>query len=227
MLRGLGDSQGAVTGVQIGGTVAGTVVPAVLASQAASTAAATGSAAAILGMAPALAVPVIGAAIAGVAMAVTYFIKHSGCGITCVETSQWANEAEPYLRQNIDAYFKLPTPRSQSQQQAALNVFDTIFARLQQLCGQAGTGNAGVRCISDRQSGACKWNATADSPWPGGPAQGSCWNWFNAYRDPIAADSVVSDAAASVSSVSSAFSSSSSLLPLALIGGLLIAAVIL
>jgi hypothetical protein len=165
-----------------------------------------------------------------VVTAVAYFIKNSGCGQTCVQTSAWANQAEPLLRQNIDAYFKLPAPRTQSQQTAALNVYDTIWARLGQLCGQPDMGNAGVRCVTDRQAGACKWRQTADSPWPGGPQVGACWNWFAAYRDPIASDQVVSDTAAVGSTVASILgggSDSGSLLPLALIGGLILAGVLL
>jgi hypothetical protein len=234
--RGLGDANTAAQGVQLGAGLATPVITGVLASSAASTAAATGSTAAILGMAPALAVPIIGAALVGVATVVALLIKNSGCGITCVETSQWANQAEPYLKQNADAYFALPSPRTRSQQTAALNVFDTVWARLQQLCGQPGTGNAGARCISDRQSGSCKWKATGTPPWPGSPAVGSCWNWFNAYRDPIANDTGVVDDSVAASNVAtgavtSVLSSvgvnlpSGSALPLLLLGGLVLLAV--
>jgi hypothetical protein len=164
----------------------------------------------ILGVSLTVAVPIIGAAIAGVTLLVTDLIKNSGCGQTCIETSSWANQAEPLLRQNIAAYFSIAAPRSQSQQNAALANFDATWAALVNLCGNPSTGNAGKRCISDRQSGACTWKATADSPWPGGPAQGVCWNWFNAYRDPIANDpNVVADSASSV--VSGAVSELSSL----------------
>jgi hypothetical protein len=151
-----------------------------------------------------LAVPVIGAALAGVTLLVTKLIQNSGCGITCVETSQWANQAEPLLKQNAQAYFALPAPRSQSAQAAALTNFDQIWATLEQQCSQPGTGNAGKRCISDRQSGACTWKQTGTSPWPGGPPLGACWNWFNAYRDPIANDpNVVPDSQAALATASS------------------------
>jgi len=190
----------------------------------------------ILGMAPALAVPVIGAAIAAVATIAEILIKNSGCGITCVETSQWANQAEPVLAKNVLAYFSNPAPRTQSQQTAALNIFDTTWARLQQVCGQPGTGDAGVRCITDRQAGACKWKQTATSPLlsiPGEPQPGECWNWDSGYRAPIANDQVVPDDVAaaasaaaaggaissSISSDLSAVTSSSWFVPAALIGG--------
>jgi len=143
---------------------------------------------------PASAVPIVGPIIAGVALAVGLIIKNSGCGITCVETSQLANQAAVLLGQNIAGYFALPAPRTEIQQAAALANFDAVWAQLRNVCGQAGTGNAGVRCISDRQSGACTWKQTADKvpPW-GTPAAGECWNWFNGYRDPIADDAVVPD----------------------------------
>jgi hypothetical protein len=156
-----------------------------------------------------------------------------GCGQTCVETSQWADQAGAQLDQLMAAYFSSPV-RNQSTQTAALAAFDAIWAKLQQLCGQAGTGQAGVNCIADRQRGACKWQALPPA-WPGEPATGSCWNWFNAYRDPIANDTEVvpdssidmSSAASSVSgSIESLFGGSgSSVVPILLIGALLVWAV--
>lgn len=163
-------------------------------------AAATGATAAgILGVSTEAAIPIVGAAIVGVTILAALLIKNSGCGQTCIETSGWANQAEPLLQKNIAAYFSIAAPRSQSQQNAALANFDAIWATLYNMCSNTSTGDAGKRCISDRQAGACKWNATADSPWPGGPAAGACWNWFNAYRDPIASDpNVVADSVSSV-----------------------------
>ena len=102
-------------------------------------AAAPAVAAAILGMAPAaIAIPLVGAAFAGVLMGVEA-ILHSGCGQTCVVTSQWANQAERLLRQNCDTYFA-QSPRTTSDQQSALNVFDADWAGLVQRCSQAGLG---------------------------------------------------------------------------------------
>jgi len=197
---GMGDAVSTAQGVQVAGSVSAPVISGAFAASAASSLAAGGSGL-ILGMAPALAVPIVGAAIVGITILATVLIKNSGCGQTCIETSGWANQAEPLLRQNIAAYFSVPAPRSQSQRNASLANFDAIWARLSEMCGDPKTGNAGKRCISDRQSGACKWNATADSPWPGGPPAGSCWNWFNAYRDPIANDpNVVADSASSLMS---------------------------
>lgn len=155
----------------------------------------------------------------------------SGCGQKCVLSTSYANKAETTFRQNCDTYFGLASPRTVSQQEAALTIFDAIWLDLTQQCGQASLGDPGKRCISDRQSGACKWKQTADSPWPGGPKVGECWNWFNAYRDPIANDPVVADTVASTASsaVSTLASdlgiSSTSLVPLLLVAGLVVLAV--
>jgi hypothetical protein len=164
----------------------------------------TSIAAMIPNLLAASAVPVIGAAIAAATIIITQIIKNSGCGQTCIETSQWANQAEKALEQNIQAYFSNST-RYASQQALALANFDAVWAQLVATCGQPGTGNAGVRCISDRQAGACTWKQTSSSPllaYPGEPQPGECWNWFSGYRDPIANDpSVQPDPPLSASSV--------------------------
>lgn len=228
--RGFGDTAQDTQLVQAGAAIGAPVAGALAASSAAASAAAGGTGL-ILGMAPALAVPIIGAAIAGVAILATVLIKNSGCGQTCIETSSWANQAEPILAQNIQAYFSNPAPRTQAQQAAALQTFDSIWARLVQMCSDPSTGNAGKRCISDRQAGACTWKQTSSSPllqYPGQPQPGACWNWFSGYRDGIASDQVVPDSAGSAlssaaGSVGSALSSAAGSLnisPLLLIIGL-------
>lgn len=227
-LSGFGDAASAAQQVQIGGSMAAGTATAILGSL-------TAGGAPALGFITAAAVPVIGAALVAATLLVTYLVKNSGCGVTCVETSSWANQAGAALDQVIAAYFALPAPRTRAQQAVALANFDLIWQQLQTACGQPGTGNAGVRCISDRQAGACKWKALPPK-WPGEPATGACWNWFNAYRDPIANDPVVPDPpdplAAAASSVSGTLDSlfgagagSTSLLPILLIGGLALWAV--
>lgn len=166
------------------------------------------------GLISAAAIPFIGPAVAAITLGIGMLVKNSGCGITCVQTSHWANQAEPLLEQNLAAYFAVPPPRAQSLQQTALNNFDSIWNTLKSQCGQPGTGNAGVRCISDRQAGACTWKQTTDSPllgYPGEPQPGECWNWFSGYRDPIAHDTeVVPDAQLLASSASNAADSAAS-----------------
>ncbi len=222
--RGMGSGQTAAQGVQIGSSVATPVITGILGAHAASVAAATGAPALILGMAPAIAIPIIGAAMVGVTIAVTLLIKNSGCGQTCVITSQWANEAQSALKANIDAYFALPVPRTKAQQGVGLANFDAVWAALVAQCGQAAVGDAGKRCISDRERGACKWRATENSQWPGGLQLGQCFNWFSAFRDPIANDSQVEG-----DSLASLFSpgEGSVLFPLALIAGLVLLGVAL
>jgi hypothetical protein len=150
----------------------------------------------------------------------------SGCGQKCVLSTAYANRAETLFRQNCDAYFGIPAPRTVTQQKEALTIFDAIWLDLEQQCGVASLGDPGKRCITDRQAGACEWKQTADSPWPGGPGVGECWNWFNAYRDPIANDPVVPDTVASsvssaaVSLESALGVSSSSIVPILLVAAL-------
>jgi hypothetical protein len=159
------------------------------------------------------AVPFIGPALAVATMVIGALIKNSGCGQTCIQTSQWANQAADALQKNLDAYMATPTPRPASAQALALQNFDNIWGQLVKMCADPQWGDAGKACISDRQQGACKWKNN-----------GVCWNWFTGYRDPIANDSNVAPDHLIPSSVLDAIASggSSSLLPLALIAGLVI-----
>ena len=208
-LRGLGQPTASATSTagtvgKVLGASAPIITTAVAASAAASLAA--GGTGLILGMTAALAVPVIGAALALVTVLVTALIQNSGCGETCIETSQWANQAEPLLLQNINAYFALPAPRTVSQQNAALANFIAIWTTLENQCSQPGLGTAGQDCISDRQAGACKWKQSATSsllayvPY-GEPDVDECWNWWSGYHDPIANDQTVADSPAAVAQV--------------------------
>lgn len=178
---GLGQSSTADTAVKVGSQAAASVLslPTVLGNTVGT----------MLGVGATAAIPIIGAAVAAVSLGIEA-ILHSGCGQTCVVTSQWANQAEPHLQQNISAYFAINPPRPRSVQQIALANFDAVWNTLVQQCNQPGLGDAGQNCINDRQSGACKWHATSQT-YPGSPAVGACWNWFNGYRDPIANDTQV------------------------------------
>lgn len=145
-----------------------------------------------------LVIPIVGAGILAVTTIVAA-ILNSGCGQSCIVTSNWANQAEQALIQNIQAYFALPAPRSQTAQAVALANFDNTWNYLVKECGQPGLSTAGMDCISDRQRGACKWNQTSSSPllqYPNEPQPGQCWNWFTGYRDPIAMDPAVPDSLA-------------------------------
>lgn len=184
-------------------------------------------------------IPVAGPFIqAAASVAVAIETMFSGCGQTCVETSQAANQVGALLSQNLSNYLSQPVHYA-SIQSAALTVFDQAWAQLQQTCGNPQFGAAGQRCISDRQAGACTWKSStygwvqgSDGSWKyvqSGPAGsgGQCWNWFSGYRDPIANDpTVVPDpvaggttgaGGASISGAA-ASSSGSSLIPLLLLG---------
>jgi hypothetical protein len=150
------------------------------------------------------AIPVAGLISSGLSIVDTAIklILNSGCGVTCVETSDWANEAEQLLVQNIQTYFAIPPPRSQADQQQAIANFNAIWQQLQTNCGQSGTGTAGIKCISDREAGACTWKQTTTSPLlsiPGEPQPGACWNWFSGYLYPIQNDPDVAVASSDVS----------------------------
>jgi hypothetical protein len=136
----------------------------------------------------------IGVAVSGVIAGLAPLIAGviNGCGESCEVTTQWANQAESALQQNIAAYFSLPVPRSTVDQQAALDNFTAIWNALVNNCNQPSLGSAGQRCITDRQAGACTWRQTTTPPW-GSPAANQCWNWWNGYHDPIENDPDVTD----------------------------------
>ena len=169
----------------------------------AGTAAATaGSIVAMLGPSLALAGP-IGAAVAGLAaIAAGIASKFQGCGQTCIQATNIVNQVEPLLTQNVDHYLSQPI-HYQSVQRAALLVFDQTWQAVLQACGQPALREAGQRCITDRQSGACHyktspsgWQRDASGGWQfiraGANESGdTCWNWFVGYRSPIADDPTV------------------------------------
>lgn len=236
--RGLGDAVSASRTVQIGGSVAASGAVAAMGTIAAHLAVTGGT---VLGLTSATltaAIPIVGAGLAAATMLVQYLVANSGCGQTCIVTSQWANQAAAALQKVMDGYFALPSPRTQTQKALAVASFNDIWNQLVQTCGQPGTGDAGVRCITDRQAGACKWKQAYAPVYPGQPEIGECWNWFSGYLRPIEQDPVVPDptpaevltsAASSVSQdLASVFGGGGlgvNVLPLVVIGGLVLLAV--
>jgi hypothetical protein len=172
-LAGLGRIGDAQLGQQIGtyGSVAGSLTTGALALAHASSL-----------------VPIVGPIIAGVSVILSVVIANSGCGQTCVISTDIVNKLEPELKKNVDGYLALPSPRPRAAQVLALANFDAAWNWLQSstACGAPQLGDAGKRCISDRASGSCVWHDN-----------GKCWNWFVGYRDPIANDPTVTDTAAS------------------------------
>jgi hypothetical protein len=184
----------------------------------------------------------IGAALTGI---ITRMAQ--GCGQTCIDASNYVNEAEPYFVQNVATYTGSPV-RTQSMQRQALANFDNAFTALVQKCQQIG-GAGGTNCVKDRTSGACKWHAT---PWTWTPSSdgtytytpagsngsgSQCWNWVYGYRDCIAADpglvadSVVSSTGSASGLVSTDVSGNTTIAGIpaeyVLIGALLVGAVLL
>ena len=221
--------------IQAAGSVGAGVATAAVGSLASSLAASGGTVLGLTAGTLSAAVPFIGPALMAATLLIQHLIANSGCGQTCIETSQWANQAAAALQQVLDGYFALPAPRTQTQQALAIANFQSIWQQLVQMCSDPSTGDAGKRCISDRQQGACTWKQKYAPVYAGEPNIGDCWNWFNGYLQPIQQDPVVADptAAQVVSSGASDVIGSlesglgSNLVPLLLIGGLVAAAVAL
>ena len=144
----------------------------------------------------------VGAAVAGlVAVGTLLASVFKGCGQTCVEASDIANQVGSALQQNLQQYLSSPV-HYQSLQTAALNNFQTAWTALTQACGAASLASAGQNCISERQQGACSYKTTpggwqqTGGTWtyvyPGANHSGStCWNYFVGFHDPIANDPTV------------------------------------
>lgn len=145
--------------------------------------AAAGSAA--VGITPLLtsaawAVPVVGAAVAGVTLAVQLFMSRKGPRQK-QEATLYANQIEALMQENLAAFLGEPTAANRT---VALGNFDRLWARLREQCGQAALGDAGRRCISER-------------------ASGGIYDWRRAYREPIASAALMAPPPASESVFSS------------------------
>lgn len=220
--RGLGDSPS--FGQQLGtGLTSGTLLG-VSTGISTGSAIAGGAAAALAAIAPFTgpAAPFLAAAAALIGPIAKLF---HGCGQTCVQATQYADQAGAALEQLLHQYFTQPV-RYRSSQVAALAYIDQVFGYVQTSCGNPALGQAGQNCISQRLNpSACHWTASAPaftknadgsySFTPAGRAgSGSwCFNWVTGYRDPVATDpGVVEDPPSQV--VGSALSSVASALGL-------------
>jgi hypothetical protein len=177
----------------------------------------------------------VGAAIAGL-VAAAYAIANlfGGCGETCVEATNLANQAASIIDQAYTQYMNAPVHYA-SMQTAYLQLFDGTWSALVKACSNPALGAAGQRCISDRQAGSCAyktspggWKQSSDGSWayiePGLNGSGSaCWNSFIGRRDPVANDPTVVPDPGGVSSLLSSVTGGGSIMgvpaPLA-IGGL-------
>jgi hypothetical protein len=184
-VRGLG-ALGA-TGTQVAGSVTGTA------------ATVAGSNAGAIAGALGLAVPVVGIAIAGIAMAVTTWLNRMGPKQKRW-TTQIADDATAQLKQIKEIYFA--TPYNPANQAAALQATDQMLQAIQDGCGQTQMGEPGQRCISERlvRGGSAPWCPT-----------GTGCDYFTVYRDPIANDPRAGEWVAQQSSGSPAAGSPDSL----------------
>jgi hypothetical protein len=126
-------------------------------------------------------IPQIAAGVLAVGAAIQNFFFHPDCNK--IATTAIVNQAEVFLKQNLDAWNALPAEqKTYEAQQAALMNFDNVWAQVVQACTGVGTtyGSAGQACVADRQQGACHYQPN-----------GQCWNWFIGYRDPILNDPAV------------------------------------
>jgi hypothetical protein len=140
------------------------------------------------------AVPLIGPIIGGVALLVSALGIGNGCGGTCTEATQVVNQAEPILKQNLEAAQQTLANNgclTSSEQATLVANFNSVWNQVKQQCGQI-PAPGGTQCISDRS--------------PGGR-----YDWTSYYLTPIM-NMPVCDA-------SSVGASLGSMNPLLLIGG--------
>jgi hypothetical protein len=117
-------------------------------------------------IAAAAAIPVLGPAIAGATLVIGMWLNRKGPKQK-VATTEIVNEAEPFLRQNLDAFNV--SPHSSLDKQQALDNFDGIWSMVVQKCSDPSNGQPGINCVNDRKRGSTKG-----------------YDWFVLYRDPIA-----------------------------------------
>ena len=129
----------------------------------------------------------------------------NGCGNTCIEATQYANQAGSQLDTLMAQYFALPTPRPYAAQQAYLSACQQIFSWLQQMCSNPALGQAGQRCISERLTQRACPSTLNDSNIGGG--QIAFCDYWSYFYNPVLNDP---DVAPATSSASSAVSSATS-----------------
>jgi len=141
----------------------------------------------------------VGAAIAGLAsIGIAIANMFGGCGQTCVAATHIADQVGALLQQMFNTYMASPI-HYESMQRAYLIQWDAAWNALVHACSDPALGDAGQRCITDRQSGACHyqtpaggWVKDASGNWVfDGSAGPNCWNWFTGSRDPVANDPTV------------------------------------
>lgn len=119
-----------------------------------------------------LAVPVIGAAIAVVTLAISALGIGAGCGNKCVIASNEVDKIEPLMAQNAQAAVAQAAANggclTADEANQSLSNFDQLWAAIVNTCSNPQLGDPGKRCISERQ-------------------RGGQYDYFAAHRDPISA----------------------------------------
>jgi hypothetical protein len=139
-----------------------------------------------------------------------------GCGQTCVQATQYANQAEQALKQ-VNAQYAAQPVHYLSAQQHALALIDQLFNALHDSCSNPALGPAGQRCISERLV------KGGTAPWCPNPGHTGC-DWITLYRDPIANDPHVVNDPPVVSTTGSGLSTDVSIagmnIPVVLLAGI-------
>lgn len=135
-------------------------------------------------------------AIVGAGLAIASLFK--GCGQSCIAATHIADQAGQIIDQAFNAYMNSPVHYA-SMQSAYLQLFDGTMQAMQQACSDPSLGEAGQRCISERQPGTCpfntpggEWQQDAGGKWIFNPNAGPlCWNSYIGRRNPVANDPTV------------------------------------
>jgi hypothetical protein len=114
----------------------------------------------------AVAIPVVGAIVAGVILALTLLFNRKGPKQK-IATTEIVNKVEPLLQQNLEGY--MAGPRNLVSQAQALENFKAGWQYVVDNCDVPVMGEPGQRCVADRQ-------------------RGGQWDWWSYYYDPIAND---------------------------------------
>lgn len=140
----------------------------------------------VWGMSAALTSTVIGAAVAGVMLAIMAIVSRKGPKQKTL-TTQYAEEMINLLRKNLNEY--MAGPHTASSQAVALAAFDQGQAWLfgSEACGSPEMGDPGLRCIFERQPVGTCTQAQADAAHEPLSDCGK-YSMSRDLRDPIAND---------------------------------------
>ena len=166
--RGLGADAGAI-GVQLGTSAAAGVLAGLHTAGAIGGTAAAGAAAGAVSF-----------GIGAVAVLAMALLSRKGPAQK-VATTNIANDVEPLMRQNVQAWQS--SPKTCADQSVALATFDALWNTLVANCANPSLGDPGHSCIDDRLPAGVQFEFNTFHLVGNG-----MWNWFAYYRDPIAND---------------------------------------